>query len=171
MIPITSKKYTLNANLAVMHGETKTLREYLDHQANGDMVCWATSTFFADCLGGNHPSNCSNLISTGVKVPASELEFVSIPDSFEMLQIIARQKGLQPGEKFDLYSLEKVEEKEVEAEQSIAQVPVVEKVDVAELNKAKEEIAQNNPTAPSATPQQHKKTQTSYTYKDKELTL
>lgn len=174
LIPITSKKYTLNANLAVMHGETKTLREYLDHQAGGDMAWWATSIFFADCLGGIHPSNCSNLVSTGVKVPASELEFVSVPDSFEILQIMARQKGLQPGEKFDLYSLEKVEEKEVEAQQPIIQAPVVEKVEEAELNKAKEEIAQNEPNiikqAPSITPQ-HTTTQTSYTCEDEELTI
>ena len=174
LIPITSKKYTLNANLAVMHGESKTLREYLDHQAGGDMAWWATSTFFSDCLGGIHPSNCSNLVSTGVKVPASELEFVSVPDSFEMLQIMARQKGLQPGEKFDLYSLEKVEEKEVEEQQTIAQAPTVEKVDEVELNKAKEEIAQNNPSmkpTTSTTPKHHTTTQTSYTYEDEGYTL
>ena len=173
LIPITSKKYILNANLAVMHGETKTLREYLDYQAGGDMAWWATRTFFSDCLGGAHSSNCSNLVSTGVKVPASELGFVSVPDSFEMLQIMARQKGLQPGEKFDLYSLEKVEEKEVEAEQTIEQVPVVEKVDEAELNKAKEETAQNNPTMEPTTtiPKQHETTQTPHTYKDEGYTL
>ena len=173
MIPITSKKYTLNASLAVEGREQKTLREYLDHQSGGDMTWWATSTFFSDCLGGIHPSNCSNLVSTGVKVPASELEFVSVPDSFEMLQIMARQKGLQPGEKFDLYSLEKVEEKEVEVQQTIAQAPVVEKVDEAELNKAKEEIAQNNPTIKptTTTPKQHTTTQTSYTYEDEGYTL
>lgn len=72
-----------------MHGESKTLKEYLDHQAGGNMY-WATDTFFSDCLGGSHPNNCSNLVSTGVKVPASELEFVSVPDSFEMLQIMTR---------------------------------------------------------------------------------
>lgn len=174
LIPITSKKYTLNASLAVEGRGQKTLREYLDHQAGGDMVWWATITFFSDCLGGIHPSNCSDLVSTGVKVPASELEFVSVPDSFEMLQIMARQKGLQPGEKFDLYSLEKVEEKEVEAQQTIAQAPVVEKVEETELNKAKEEIAKNNPTLkqPSTTtPKQHTTTQTSYTYEDEEYSL
>ena len=106
-------------------------------------------------------------------MPASELGFVSVPDSFEMLQIMARQKGLQPGEKFDLYSLEKVEEKEVEAEQTIEQVPVVEKVDEAELNKAKEETTQNNPTMKptTTTPKQHATIQKPHTYKDEGYTL
>lgn len=150
LIPITSKKYSLNANLAVMHGESKPLKEYLNLQSDGDMTSWATTTFFADCLGGNHPSNCSNLVSTGVKVPASELKFVSIPDSFELLQIMAKQKGLQPGEKFDLYSLEKVEEKELEPQQPSVEPAVVEKVNEIELNKAIEEPTQNTSTTKQA---------------------
>lgn len=170
LIPITSKKYTLNANLAVIHEETKTLREYLDHQADGDMARWATSTFFSDCLGGNHHSNCSNLVSTGVKVPASKLEFVSIPDSFEILQIMARQKGMQPGEKFDLYSLEKVEEKEIQEEQSATSTTTIEKVDEVELNKEKEEPVQKQEPIkkelPTTTTLQDKSSQTSYTYED-----
>ena len=169
LIPITSKKYTLNASLAIEGRAQKSLRDYLESQADGDMFYWATSTFFADCLGGIHPSNCSNLVSTGVKVPASELEFVSIPDSFEMLQIKAMQKGLQVGEKFDLYSLEKVEEKKVEEQYTTLNVG---KVEEAKLNKEKEEISQNNSTstkqASTINPQQ---TNISNTQKDDGLEI
>lgn len=167
LIPITSKKYTLNASLAVEGREQKSLKEYLEYQADGDMEFWATNTFFSDCLGGIHPSNCSNLVSTGVKVPASELEFVSVPDSFEMLQIMAKQKGLQPGEKFDLYSLEKVEEKESEAKQSIYQTNEVKKVNVAN-----EEILQKNLRIKQASNiSQHKVSQTLYTQEDEGITI
>ncbi len=121
LIPINSKKYALNANLATINGDSKPLTEYLQQQAGENMAGWVTSTFFANCFGGIHPSNCSNLVSTGVVVPASELEFVGIPDSFEILQVIAKQKGLKPGEKFDLNTLEKVEEKESEKQNSVSQ--------------------------------------------------
>ena len=181
LIPITSKKFTLNASLDKVDKniEPKTLREYLDFQANGDMAWWATTTFFADSRNGIHPSNCSNLVSTGVKVPASELEFVSIPDSFEMLQIMVRQKGLQPGEKFDLYSLEKVEEKEIEEQQpivqeTIVQEPVVENVEETKLDETKEEITQNDPAIiqqTTSTPPQYETTQTSHVYEDEGYTL
>lgn len=146
LIPITFKNHTLNSSLTVLDWGQRSLKEYLKFQANGNMASWATNTFFSHCLGGVDSSNCANLVSTGVKVPASKLGFVSIPDSFEMLQIKARQKGLQPGEKFDLYSLEKVEEKEIEAKQTITQTPVMEKVDENKVNKAKEVITQNNST-------------------------
>lgn len=136
LIPITSKKHELNANLAVMHGETKPLREYLDSQAEGNMVYWATYTFFSNRLGEADPNNCSNLVSTGVKVPASDLEFISIPDSFEMLQIMARQKGLQPGEKFDLYSLEKRVDKEEQNEETFDD----EKTKQSDLDKVQAEV-------------------------------
>ncbi len=143
LIPINSKKYTLNANLATTNnGPTETLPEYLERQADGDMGFWAAHTFFSTCLGGCHPSNCSNLVSTGIKVPAKELEFVSIPDTFEMLQIKARQKGLKPGEKFHLYTLEKIEDKALE-DQPDSPTPTIEHVDAATIQNIKDENTQN----------------------------
>ncbi len=145
LIPITSKRYTLNANLAVMHGETKSLRDYLEEQAGGDMLSWAISVFFADCLGGNHPSNCANLVSTGVRIPANELGFVSVPDRFEMLQIMAKQKGLKPGEKFHLYTMEKIEEKTTTIQQETSQQHIVKPVKPVQADKKQEVVIQSNP--------------------------
>lgn len=108
LIPIFSKKYTLNANLATVKNKTLTLKEYLEREADGNMQDWAISTFFSDCLGANNPNNCSNLVSTGVKVPAKALQFIGVPDSFDLAQILAKNKGFLPGEKFDLHTLEKV---------------------------------------------------------------
>lgn len=98
----------MNANLATVKNKTLTLKEYLEREADGNMQDWAISTFFSDCLGANNPNNCSNLVSTGVKVPAKALQFIGVPDSFDLAQILAKNKGFLPGEKFDLHTLEKV---------------------------------------------------------------
>ncbi len=141
LIPISSKKYTLNASLAFVRGKPKTLKEYLNYQSGGNMAWWATTTFFADCLGGIHPSNCSNLVSVGVRVPASELQFISIPDSFEIAQLIALQKGLRPGEKFNLYTLEKVNDTQ-EKQETITQLTTGENEKTAKLIKTKKSLTQ-----------------------------
>lgn len=169
LIPITSKKYTLNANHAFIHGETKSLRDYLEYQSGGNMFNWAISTFFADCLGGAHPSNCSNLVSTNVKIPASELTFVSIPDSFEILQIKARQKGLKPGEKFDLYSLEKIEENKIKYEYHTSKSTILEKTHKEEITPQKETSTINKETSSIA--QQDKPSQTLDIQQDNEIFL
>jgi len=168
LIPINSKKYVLNASNAFAHRTAMPLRDYLELQAKGDMFIWAIGTFFAHSSGGKHPSNCSDLVSTKVNVPASELEFISIPDSFEMLQIMAKLKGLQPGEKFDLYSLEKVEEDLLE-KQPLTQIPVGEKINESELTQ----ISQTSVKKESSimTTLQPKTTQPSFYSEDEEHIL
>lgn len=148
LIPIDSKNYSLKANFAFDQEESVSLKDHLSQQANGNMESWATTRFFSHCLGGSGDNNCTNLVSTGVKIPASELGFVSVPDSFELLQIKAKQKGLKQGEKFDLISLEKVEEKEEKLDNSIENKPVIEKVSKMELEKTKEEMERDNPSMP-----------------------
>lgn len=148
LIPINMKNKSLNAR-NLPEDEPKPLINYIKEQPYVDTD---PMNFFAnECFGGSHPSNCSDLFSTGVKIPASEMEFINIPDSFDLSQIIAKQRGLKPGEKFDLKTLKKVEEiQEQPPETEINNKTlntmangekIVEKVSAKELSNIKAEFA------------------------------
>lgn len=157
LIPITSKKHELNASLAVEYGNKMPLSKYIEHQAGGNLKFWAPNFFFSDTLGGAYHNNCSNLVSTGVKVPANELGIFSVPDTFEIMQLKAKQNGLKPGEKFNLYTMEKVEENQEDLESQNLSEKLKEKVLENDLSKDDKQEIEKKPEEEKPLSEENKK--------------
>ena len=68
------------------------------------------SSFFTSRLGSNSNSNnMDNLVMVDTVIPPEKLKFLRVPDRYDLIQLIALNKGLQQGEKLDYFTFDRVE--------------------------------------------------------------
>ena len=77
-------------------------------------------------------NNMGNLVNTS-HIPAQDLTFFEVEDSFTMMQQIAKSKGMQNGEMFDFFTGEKCEKSIEQVSQDEIQKVINE--NPAEFNK------------------------------------
>ena len=71
--------------------------------------------FFTSEIGSNsNTNNMDNLVMINTVIPPEKLRFLRVPDRFDLIQLIALNKGLQRGEKIDYFTFNKVEEKSIQ---------------------------------------------------------
>lgn len=68
------------------------------------------SSFFTSRLGSNsNTNNMDNLVMVDTVIPPEKLKFLRVPDRYDLIQLIALNKGLQQGEKLDYFTFDRVE--------------------------------------------------------------
>lgn len=63
--------------------------------------------FFTQYVKDNN-NKLDNMIMYNNKIPYKNLDILSVPDRYDLIQMIAKNKMLRKGDKFDFYSLEEV---------------------------------------------------------------
>lgn len=68
--------------------------------------------FFTSQIGSNsNTNNMDNLVMSDTVISPEKLKFLRVPDRYDLIQLIALNKGLQQGEKLDYFTLDRVERK------------------------------------------------------------
>lgn len=92
--------------------------------------------FFTSTIGSNSNSNnMDNLVMINTVVPPEKLRFLRVPDRFDLIQLIALNKGLQQGEKIDYFTFDRVEEKSIQESETQMVEDITDKKENAKKNK------------------------------------
>lgn len=113
LIPIQRDDFELNASDASAKDNMKSLSEYLikninlsarrseDGKLKYDPILGSRFDVFTENYW--EVTNLDNLVSRGVRVPPKYLNFVIVPDDFELTQRLALSKGCNKGDKIDYH--------------------------------------------------------------------
>lgn len=67
------------------------------------------SEFFTDNVGSNaNSNNMDNFVMINIIINPKNLHFLSIPDRYDLMQLIAKNKGFCIGDEFDYFTFEKL---------------------------------------------------------------
>ncbi len=92
--------------------------------------------FFTSRTGSNsNTNNMDNLVMINTIIPPEKLKFLSVPDRYDLLQLIALNKGLQQGEKIDYFTFDRIEEKSMQESETQIAEDITEKKEEAKKNK------------------------------------
>lgn len=122
LVPIKSKKYQLYSNISSYKNSEVSLTEHLrenDFLAEPGRTSGSKHPldFFPESADPTHePGNVDDLV-TRSQVPAKEISFIRVPDSFEIIQQIAIARGMKKGEKIDYFTGMPYKEKNTPAPQ------------------------------------------------------
>lgn len=112
-------------------GENKRINLEDHIQANSGYI-----DFFTSRIGSNSNSNdMDNLVMINTVVPPEKLRFLRVPDRFDLIQLIALNKGLQQGEKIDYFTFDRVEEKSIQESETQIVEDITDKKEEAKKNK------------------------------------
>lgn len=76
------------------------------------------NNFFTSDTGSNQNSNnMDNLVMINTIIPPEKLSFLRVPDRYDLIQLIAINKGLQNGEKLDYFTFDKIDNKANEGQE------------------------------------------------------
>lgn len=92
--------------------------------------------FFTSKIGSNsNTNNMDNLVMINTVVPPEKLRILRVPDRFDLIQLIALNKGLQKGEKIDYFTFDRVEEKSIQESETQMVEDITDKKENAKKNK------------------------------------
>ena len=112
-------------------GENKRINLEDHIQANSGYI-----DFFTSRIGSNSNSNdMDNLVMINTVVPPEKLRFLRVPDRFDLIQLIALNKGLQQGERIDYFTFDRVEEKSIQESETQIVEDITDKKEEAKKNK------------------------------------
>ena len=81
-----------------------SLKEFIDNNC----AYQDYTNFFTTSVGSNsNPNNMDNFVMIDTVIPPEQLGIIAVPDYFDLIEYIAKNKNILPGEEFDYFTVEK----------------------------------------------------------------
>ena len=81
-----------------------SLKEFID----SNCAYQDYTNFFTTSVGSNsNPNNIDNFVMIDTVIPPEQLGIIAVPDYFDLIEYIAKNKNILPGEEFDYFTVEK----------------------------------------------------------------
>lgn len=81
-----------------------SLKEFID----SNCAYQDYTNFFTTSVGSNsNPNNMDNFVMIDTVIPPEQLGIIAVPDYFDLIEYIAKNKNILPGEEFDYFTVEK----------------------------------------------------------------
>lgn len=87
--------------------ETVSEKDHINLKEHIERYCNDGYNFFTTNVGSNsNTNNMDNLIMINTVISPEQLGFLFVPDRYDLIQLIAKNKGLKLGEELDYFSFE-----------------------------------------------------------------
>ena len=104
--PISKIVKSKNIYFETLSNHIENLKEYIERN------CISILDFFTQAIGSNSNSNnMDNLIIINEIIPSEYLKYIQIPDRYDLIQLISRNRNLQNGDEIDYFTGEQIKNK------------------------------------------------------------
>ena len=87
----------------VKEGKSLRLKEFINYNLN------FSSGFFTEKVGSNaNENNMDNFVMINTVINPNHLQFLQVPDRYDLMQLIAKNNGLKVGNEFDYFTFQQL---------------------------------------------------------------
>lgn len=90
--------------------------------------CRYGNFFTSQTSSNSNTNNMDNLVMVNIVIPPEKLKFLKVPDRYDLIQLIALNKGLQQGETLDYFTFDRVEGREKSTDKKVERIATTPKL-------------------------------------------